>query len=94
MADLIQAAAGLPLALFIPGFALVMALYPKKKDLRLDERIALSLVLSITITTLMPLLLDLVLGINFNTFNIAAALIIFSIICCLAWLIRTRGKYE
>jgi uncharacterized membrane protein len=92
MVDIIRAVAGLALTLFIPGFALVMALYPRKKDLEIVERIALSSVLSIAITLLMALFLDLVLGIDFTATNMVIALIGFTILGLLTWLVQTRGK--
>jgi uncharacterized membrane protein len=44
---IIRLVVGLPLVLFIPGYALSYAFFPKKKDLDLLERIALSFGLSI-----------------------------------------------
>jgi uncharacterized membrane protein len=44
---IIQVIIGLPLVLFIPGFALSYAFFPKKKDIDTLERIALSFGLSI-----------------------------------------------
>jgi uncharacterized membrane protein len=90
MVDILRAVGGLALTLFIPGFALVMALYPRKKDLDLIERIALSSVLSIAITLLMALFLDLVLGIDFTATNMIIALLGFSILCLIIWFIQSK----
>ncbi len=49
---------GLPMVLFIPGYALISALFPKKNDLDAIERIALSFGLSIAVTPLMGLILN------------------------------------
>ena len=51
---------GLALVLFIPGFALTLALWPKTKEDTIDsvERIALSFGLSIAIVPLIGLVLD------------------------------------
>ena len=44
---------GLPLVLFLPGYALIATLFPRKDDLDAIERIALSFGLSIAITPLL-----------------------------------------
>ena len=49
---------GLPLVLFLPGYALIATLFPQKGDLDGIERIALSFGLSIAITPLLGLALN------------------------------------
>ncbi len=49
---------GLPLVLFLPGYSLIAALFPRKDDLDGIERIALSFGLSIAITPLLGLALN------------------------------------
>ncbi|NQE05604.1 hypothetical protein C5S32_07005 [ANME-1 cluster archaeon GoMg1] len=49
---------GLPLVLFLPGYALIATLFPRKDDLDAIERIALSFGLSIAITPLLGLALN------------------------------------
>jgi len=49
---------GLPFLLFFPGYALICALFPKKKDLDEIERVALSIGLSITVVPLIGLVLS------------------------------------
>ena len=49
---------GLSLTLFLPGYALVAALFPKRTGLGLLERIALSFGLSIAVTPLLGLILN------------------------------------
>ena len=49
---------GLPLVLFLPGYALIAVLFPRKDDLDAIERIALSFGLSIAITPLLGLALN------------------------------------
>lgn len=90
---LLRAVFGFALTLFIPGYAFILALYPKKKDLGTIERIALSSVMSIAITLLLALFLDMVLGIDFTGENITAALLSFTAICLAAWLVQTKGRY-
>ncbi len=55
---------GLPLVLFLPGYALIATLFPRKNDLDGIERIALSFGLSIAITPLLGL------GLNYTPFGI------------------------
>jgi uncharacterized membrane protein len=55
---------GLAFVLFLPGYVLVAALYPRKDDLDLAERLALSLGLSIAIVPLIGL------GLNYSPWGI------------------------
>jgi uncharacterized membrane protein len=55
---------GLPLVLFLPGYVLIATLFPRKGDLNVIERIALSFGLSIAITPLLGL------GLNYTPFGI------------------------
>ncbi len=66
---------GLPLVLFLPGYALIAALFPIKDDLDGIERVALSFGLSIAITPLLGLAL------NYTPFGIrlAPVLIVLSV---------------
>jgi len=89
----LRAVFGFALALFVPGYAFMLALYPKKKDLGTIERIAFASVMSIAITLLMALFLDMVLGIDYTGENITIALLGFTGLCLAAWLIQTKGKY-
>jgi uncharacterized membrane protein len=49
---------GLPLVLFLPGYSLIAALFPRKDDLDAIERIALSFGLSIAVVPLLGLALN------------------------------------
>ena len=49
---------GLPLVLFLPGYSLIAALFPRKDDLDGIERVALSFGLSIAVVPLLGLALN------------------------------------
>jgi len=81
---------GLPLVLFLPGYALIAALFPAKSDLDGIERTALSFGLSIAIVPLIGL------GLNYTPWGIRLmpiliSLSVFTIIMCgFAYLRRTK----
>ena len=66
---------GLPLVLFLPGYSLIAALFPRKDDLDGIERIALSFGLNIAIVPLLGLAL------NYTPFGIrlSSILIVLSV---------------
>ena len=64
---------GLPAVLFLPGYALVAALFPRKNDLDAIERIALGFGLSIAVVPLIGL------GLNFTPWGIRLVPIIISL---------------
>jgi uncharacterized membrane protein len=70
----IKIALGLPLVLFLPGYALIALLFPRKADLDSIERIALSFGLSIAVVPLIGLAL------NYTPFGIRLSPVLF----CLA----------
>lgn len=81
---------GLPLVLFLPGYALIAALFPAKSDLDGIERTALSFGLSIAIVPLIGL------GLNYTPWGIRLLPILISLsvftllMCWLAYLRRTK----
>jgi uncharacterized membrane protein len=81
---------GLPLVLFLPGYALIAALFPAKSDLDGIERTALSFGLSIAVVPLIGL------GLNYTPWGIRLlpiliSLSVFTIIMCgLAYLRRAK----
>ncbi len=84
---------GLFLILFIPGYSLIAALFPKKDDLEGIERAALSFGLSIAVTPLIGLVL------NFTAWGIRLtpiliSLSIFTFIMVLIAFIRRRRVPE
>jgi uncharacterized membrane protein len=60
----LRVALGTPFVLFFPGYTLISALFPKKKDLNSIERVALSLGLSLAVVPLIGL------GLNYIPFGI------------------------
>jgi len=67
---------GLPLVLFLPGYSLIAALFPRKADLDGIERVALSFGLSLAIVPLLGLVL------NYTPFGIRSSpvLILLSVL--------------
>jgi len=64
---------GLVMVLFVPGYTLIAALFPKKADLEGIERTALSFGLSIAVVPLIGL------GLNYTPWGIRLKPILFSI---------------
>jgi uncharacterized membrane protein len=81
---------GIPLVLFLPGYALIAMLFPKKSDLDGIERLALSFGLSIAIVPLIGLVL------NFTPFGIRLVPVLLCIsfftlvMCAVAYLRRSK----
>ena len=81
---------GLPLVLFLPGYALIAALFPAKSDLDRIERTALSFGLSIAVVPLIGL------GLNYTPWGIRLLPILISLsvftflMCGLAYLRRAK----
>lgn len=85
---------GLPFLLFLPGYSLVSVLWPKKAEIDVLERIALSLGLSIALVVLVGL------GLNYTPWGIALVPILTSLYCLIlvlvimAWFRRSRISPE
>ncbi|MDY6965810.1 MAG: DUF1616 domain-containing protein [Halobacteriota archaeon] len=60
----VRAVVGLPLALFLPGYSLVSALFPRKDELDVPERFALSVGLSVCVIVFIGL------GLNYTPWGI------------------------
>ncbi len=69
----IRTALGLPIVLFLPGYALIAALFPSKEDLDGIERAALSFGLSIAVVPLIGL------GLNYTSWGIRLIPVLVSI---------------
>jgi len=72
--EVLRIIVGIPMVLFIPGYALIAALFPGKGDLDGIERVALSFGLSIAIVPLVGLAL------NFTPFGISAITLLLTYI--------------
>lgn len=85
MLSIIQAIIGLPLVLFIPGYALSHAFFPKKKDLDLMERIALSFGLSFALIPLTVFFLNKFLKIPITVYSSFSIIIAITLIGIIVW---------
>lgn len=89
----IRFAAGLAMVLFVPGYALVAAMFPGRRDIGAFERAALSFGLSIVIAFIAGM------GLNLTAWGIrldplVACLAAFSAICALVAGLRRRALAE
>ena len=87
---IIRSALGLVMVLFVPGYALIAALFPGKKDIDGIERAALSFGLSIAVSPLIGL------GLNYTPWGIrldpiVVCLTIFTLVCVL---IANKRRHE
>lgn len=80
--------AGLVLILFIPGYALTWAFFPKRIDITDSERIAYSFALSISGVMLSVLFADIVLGVDTTPVNIIITILALTFIAILIWKIQ------
>jgi len=76
-----------PVVLFIPGYCLIAALFPKNDDIGLSERIALSIGLSIAIISLIGF------GLNFTPWGIRLDSIVISV-SLLTWVLVLVAHYR
>jgi len=85
---------GIPLVLFIPGYALIAALFPAKQDIDGIERVALSFGLSIAVVPLVGLALNYTpWGIRLDPIVICLSILTLGL-CCAALYRRARLPME
>ena len=80
---------GFILALFLPGFALTLAIFPEKDRITTITRIAFSFVLSISSVIITVLFMDMVMGIDSTPENIVIGILVFTVIVASIWKIET-----
>ncbi|MCK4367223.1 MAG: DUF1616 domain-containing protein [Thermoplasmata archaeon] len=85
----LRIALGLLFILFLPGYALIAALFPSGKEIDWIERVALSFGLSIAVVPLLGLLLNYTWGI-FEPTTVAAIFIFILLMCGAAYYRRMR----
>ncbi len=85
----LRVALGLLFILFLPGYALIAALFPSGKEIDWIERVALSFGLSIAVVPLLGLLLNYTWGI-FEPTTVAAIFIFILLMCGAAYWRRMR----
>ena len=83
--ELVRVVAGLILILFIPGFALTWAFFPRKGDIDRRERVALSFALSIAGVMLSVLFIDMALGLDTTPPNIIISLVSLTLLSLFIW---------
>jgi uncharacterized membrane protein len=76
---------GLIFLFFVPGYAITLALFPRKDELSTVERIGFAGVLSIVADILTTLFIDLVLGIPTTGLNIFLALLTLTVVMLVIW---------
>jgi uncharacterized membrane protein len=69
-----RTALAIPVVLFIPGYVLIAALFPRNDDMGIVERVALSFGTSIAVVPLLGLLLNFTTGIDLNPILITLCL--------------------
>ena len=84
--------AAIALAVSIPGYALSLAIFPKKKDLDIFERAAFSFILSIAVPGIVLLAGNMLLGIGINFISASIAYIAIAAIEFIAFALRSRSS--
>ena len=93
-ATIVRAIFGVPLVLFLPGYALIVALFPGKNDLGGIERFALSFGFSIAIVPLIGLVLDFI-SLGIRLIPVLLSISFFTLVMCLiAYFRRIRLPEE
>jgi len=79
---------GYLLLLFIPGYAVSWALYPRRDQIRSIERIAYSCILSVATVILTVLVIDLLFGMDTTPLNIVLPLLAITLIATMFWVLQ------
>ena len=78
--EILRAIVGFLLVMFIPGYAFTFALFPKKDEIDIIERIALSIGLSISTVVLSIFVLNVFFKIRINLVNSLLTILIMTFI--------------
>lgn len=76
---------GLFFLFLVPGYAATLALFPRKDELGVIERIGFAGALSIVVDILVTLFIDLVLHVPTTALNIFISLVAFTLLCLGIW---------
>jgi len=89
IAEAVRALAGLVYVLFIPGYIATWALYPKKDQVDVIERIALSFGLSLALSVLPMIALNYA-GLAVNAVNVFLVILLVILVSSIITLLRLR----
>ena len=89
IAEAVRALAGLVYVLFIPGYIATWALYPKKDQVDVIERIALSFGLSLALSVLPMIALNYA-GLAVNAVNVFLVILLVILVSGIITLLRLR----
>ena len=92
--DLVNILIGLVLFAFaavVPGYFIALALFPSKKEIALIERLAFSMLFSISFLALAVLLENQLLGIPLNFISVAATMFVLIAIGLIVFMIRSQN---
>lgn len=90
-ASIMLGIAAIALAVSIPGYALSLAIFPKKDELDIFERAAFSFILSIAVPGIALLAGNMLLGIGINFISASIAYIAIAAIGFIAFTLRSRA---
>ncbi|MFH1788730.1 MAG: DUF1616 domain-containing protein [Candidatus Altiarchaeota archaeon] len=90
--EIVRAAVGFVLVLFVPGYAATWALFPDDKEIDLIERIALSIGLSIALVVLLIYVLNVAAGVKINMVNSLAVIVVITLFCSGVYFMRSSEK--
>lgn len=89
LTDVLNVLLGMLLLFFVPGYALVIALFPRK-GLDIYEKIAISVISSISINILPIFVLNYVFKIPINYYTVVVSALLVTAICVIIYFLRTR----
>jgi len=88
--EILRSIIGLVLVLFIPGFAILLVIYQKKPQLPIEERIVLSLALSMGLIPLTVYYSNVFFKIPITEINSFLTVAIITLVATFVWLRKKR----